>query len=639
MFQPQAAAEDLLTRREGRMLVTRIEDRFGNYVTYSYSGDDVTDIAASDGRHVTLTYQTDPATGASSHRVNTITIQGGAAGTRTWTYSYVKSAANLVYTLTTVVQPDGSSWGYNLDPLNGAWPDSRDSGGTCAAIGVPSNMASTFTATMTHPSGLSGSFTVAPFKRGRANVPQQCMAGPNIPALPNYPGTWAAIPDASYNMAITSRVLSGAGLPSGGLVWSYGYSAPNDSWAPAGAPETCTSAIYTDVTYPADENHPAGHVERSTFSNCYDWTESQLQQEDVYEAGTDTTRRRSTIYGYVNPAAQTAPGADARSAAYAHPWGYAPQERINRAQLQEQIPTVSRVVTLDPGASPTPDMHTWNVTAFDAFARAQDVTRASNFGFSVSERSTFTDNAALWVIGLPAQTINLSRNETVSQTVYDPTTLTPTARYQFGAKVMDYTFNAQGQLATFTDPLLHTTTLSTYTLGIPTVITFPDKTPDHPNGTTETLTVDGFGQITSVTDQLGATTSYAWDAVGRLAQTTYPTGDSVAWAPKVFTYTYSADARGMGGNHWVRTVTQGTYAERIDFDALLRPVMAGKAEAGTGALYVRPGPNTTGPDARCSSRIRSMARRTRQVSLWGPRPPTTRSAERFPGPSRPSNRA
>lgn len=580
VFKPQASGDDFVIRREGRMLVSRVEDRFGNWVTYGYSGDDVVDITASDGRHVTIAYQADPSTGASTHRVATVSVQGGASGTRTWTYGYVKSAQNLVYTLTSVVQPDGSSWGYNLDPLNHAFVDLEGTGGTCATIGTPVNMSQTVTATMSHPSGLSASVTVAPLKRGRSYVFQECRAGTNIPAIPNGPGTWAATPNASYGMAIVQRTLTGAGLPSGGQVWNYSYSPSNESWSSDCTSAACPTTIYTDVAY------PDGHTERSTFSNRYDWTESQLVQEDVFDGNASTARRRSTIYSYVNPAAQGTAGADARSTAYVHPWGYAPQTRINSVQFEEQAPMASRQVILDPAASATPDTFTWSVGAFDAFARARDVTRASSFGFSVSERSTFVDNTALWAIGLPAQSINLTRNEMVTQTDYDAATATPTARYHLGLKVMDYTFNPQGQLASFTDPLAHTTTLSSYVLGIPTSITYPDKTPDHPNGTTQTLVVDGFGQIASITDQAGATTAYGYDAIGRLTQINYPGNDSVAWAPRILSYTYSADARGMGGNHWVRSVTQGTYAERTDFDAMLRPVMTGKAEAGTGALYV-----------------------------------------------------
>ncbi|MET4677168.1 MULTISPECIES: hypothetical protein [unclassified Luteibacter] len=568
-FHVFASAEDFIKRREGRMLVTRIEDRFGNSVSYTYSGDDVTDIAASDGRHVTLTYETDASTGASSHRVSTITEQGGDAGNRTWTYSYVKSATNLVYTLTSVTQPDGSSWGYNLDSFNGAWPDSRGRGGTCAAIAEPGNADTPYTATVTHPSGLMASYTVMPLKRGRSYVPQECMAGPNLPAIPNGVSTWAAIPNASYGMAITQRTLSGTGLPANGLSWTYSYSPANESWSQDCATTACATQVSTDVSY------PDGHLERSTFSNRYDWTESQLLKEDVYDSGASSAIRRSTAYAYVNPT----PAQDARSGAYAHPWGYAPQERINTAQLQEQLPKATQQITMDPAASTTPDVYTWNATAFDAFARPQDVTRSNNFGYSVSDRSTYTDNAGLWVIGLPAQSINLSTGETVSQMLYDSATATPTERDRFGVKVMGYTFSAQGQLASFTDGNGKTTTLGNYTRGIPTSIGYPD-------GTSQAVTVDGLGQIAAIADQAGATTSYGYDAIGRIARIDYPTGDSTAWAPKTYSYVFSPDARGMGGNHWVRTTTQGNLNQRTDFDVLLRPVISTQSDATSGALAV-----------------------------------------------------
>ncbi len=86
------------------MLVSRVEDRFGNWLTYAYSGDLVTDIRASDGRHVAIAYVD------GGPRISSITVDGGAAGSRTWTYTYTKSTANIVYSLTTVTQPDGSAW-------------------------------------------------------------------------------------------------------------------------------------------------------------------------------------------------------------------------------------------------------------------------------------------------------------------------------------------------------------------------------------------------------------------------------------------------------------------------------------------------------------------------------------------------
>ncbi len=561
-FSILAASQDILQRREGRMLVTRIEDRFGNSISYTYasndpaspSADKVTDISASDGRHVTIAYDADGV------RIGSITVQGGAAGTRTWGYSYIAPAADiLVYRLGSVTQPDGSRWTYDLAAFNRAFVDMRNAGGSCDALGTPSNVSATYTSTMTHPSGLTGTFTVKPTKRGRSYVPQSCMAGPNVPIVPTSSDTYASVPNASYSMAVMQRVLSGAGI--GVQTWNYAYSPSNDSWTKnCGA--GCVSSVWTKVLY------PDGHAERSTFSNRFDYTESLLLTQEVFDADADTSPRRKLVqYGYVQPD----PAVDARSANYPIRWGSILSFRMNSAQLEQQVPMASRVTRIDSGA----DTYTWNAFTFDAFARPTDVQRYSSMGYSTRENSIFQDDYAHWVLGLPAQTTNVVTQEQVSRNVYSTDTLTLSERYSFGRKVMGYTFNAQGQLASFTDGNNHTTTLGSYKRGIPQTIGYPD-------GTSQSLVVDDLGQIASITNQAGAKTSYGYDVIGRLASITYPAGMN----PKTFSYSYIGDARGMGGAHWMRLATQGTWSERLDYDAMLRPVMYGTAEAGTGAHYI-----------------------------------------------------
>ncbi len=94
-----------------------------------------------------------------------------------------------------------------------------------------------------------------PKEHGRSYVFRDCMAGVGLQAEPNLPGTWAVTPNASYGMSITRRVLSGAGLPADGLTWTYGYSAPNQSWMQNCA-SGCATTVWTDV------NYPDGHTER-----------------------------------------------------------------------------------------------------------------------------------------------------------------------------------------------------------------------------------------------------------------------------------------------------------------------------------------------------------------------------------------
>ncbi|WP_027484365.1 hypothetical protein [Rhodanobacter sp. OR87] len=80
------------------LLVTRAQDRFGNWVNYSYTGDQLTQITSSDGRTITLTWSG-----------STITSVTSALGT--WSYTYV-TGSNGKPQLSAVTRPDGSQWTY-----------------------------------------------------------------------------------------------------------------------------------------------------------------------------------------------------------------------------------------------------------------------------------------------------------------------------------------------------------------------------------------------------------------------------------------------------------------------------------------------------------------------------------------------
>ena len=141
------------------LLVTRIEDRFGNFVEYDYEdpskptiifGDQpLQAIRSSDGREITLDYmiqpQIIPLAGGSFITIplntpvyndNESLIISAKAHGRTWTYSYDEldheferwererrpniyneEAYPELATLKTVRQPDGRSWTYDLDSM------------------------------------------------------------------------------------------------------------------------------------------------------------------------------------------------------------------------------------------------------------------------------------------------------------------------------------------------------------------------------------------------------------------------------------------------------------------------------------------------------------------------------------------
>jgi YD repeat-containing protein len=531
-MQPMAALDDFLRRRQASMLVTRVEDRFGNFLTYSYDGANLTAITASDGRALNLAYV--PGTS----RISTATLQSSGAP-RTWSYSY---GTDVYHILNKVTLPDSTSWTFDMADFLAS--DMDPAGGTCSTAAQLST--NTWTGSITHPSGLVGSFQVKGVVHGRSYVPRSCNGTGN-----DTPGSTAVIPRVYYQLTLMQKTFSGAGVPA--ETWHYSYSPANESWL-QDCVGGCVSTIWTDVV------NPLGQATRYTFSNRFDATEGQLLSTDFYSGvvGTALLRSEDNDYAVIPPVTETWPW----------PWperyGSVLQSRMNRAQVELSAPQTERTISQDG------DNYTWQAESFNAYAQVTQTKRSNSVTgqTAMQEQTTYLNDLQHWVLGLPLQTDNLTTGETVSRNVYDLTKVTLKERWRFGQKLMSYTFNSAGQLASFTDGNNHTTSLSNYKRGIPQTIGYPDTR-------TQSLTVDDFGQITSITDQAGSTTSYSYDAVGRLKQITYPSGDEQAWYPSVFTYDYvTAAERGLGAGHWRRTASKGNARAVTYFDALLRPVLS-----------------------------------------------------------------
>lgn len=227
------------------------------------------------------------------------------------------------------------------------------------------------------------------------------------------------------------------------------------------------------------------------------------------------------------------------------------------------------------------DTYTWQAEAFNAYAQVTQTRRFNSIAGqgALQEQTSYLNDTAHWVLGLPQQVTNLGTGEVVDQNVYDLGSVTLKERWHFGQKLMSYAYDGQGNLASFTDGNGHTTSLGNYKRGIPQAIGYPD-------GTGQSLTVDDFGQITAITDQAGNTTTYGYDPVGRLAQISYPGGDEQPWLGKGFAYDFVTGAeRGIGGNHWRRTVWKGDWRQVTYFDALLRPVLSDTYSVADGSSH------------------------------------------------------
>ncbi|TBR39411.1 MULTISPECIES: RHS repeat protein [Dyella] len=543
-----------LHRQVDFMLVSRVEDRFGNSVTYSYDANsNLTAVMGSDGRNLALGYDTwqrpgiDPSGNYYSplaHRLRTATLQPDSPQSRTWTYNY--SNDPYLPRLTSVQLPDASAWSFNLGGFRASSLDNlviSPEGGGC--IGVAGQVGGSSIGTITHPSGLVGTFTVTTTLRGRSYTPNTCIQAPS--------GDFTLIPNVYSVAALTKKTFTGAGSPD--RVWQYVYSPANQSRLEDCA-SGCVGVVWTDVIAPDNQ------ATRSTFSNRYDSTDTLLLREDIYAQAVGSTLIQSNINEY----------ASFDFGPWPSRFGVNPQRRLNDDQLETQSPQRKRQIQREG------DTYTWEALAFNQFAQPTHTKRFNSITGqqAVDDYLTYLNETRLWVLGLPLTRVsaNNGTNEAVSESVYDvPDSSHPDGkdtlkeRKRFGQSVVSYSFDSAGQLASFTDGNSHTTTLTNYKRGIPQFVTYPDLTTQH-------IAVDDLGQISSITDQVSNTTGFTYDAVGRLASITYPTEAGHAWFPKIFTYEFVPSERGLTGNHWRRTISKGASRSVTIFDAYLRPVLS-----------------------------------------------------------------
>lgn len=192
--------------------------------------------------------------------------------------------------------------------------------------------------------------------------------------------------------------------------------------------------------------------------------------------------------------------------------------------------------------------------------------------FSRTETITYHDNTSNWVIGqVASRTID---GIVAEQTTYDTTTALPMQFRSFGKLKQALTYNADGTVATVKDGNNNVTTLSSWKRGIPQLITFAD-------GKTKSAVVNDNGWITQVTDENGFAINYGYDAMGRLANINYPTGDTTAWATTTQYFVQAADSEyGIPAGHWRQTVTTGNGVKISYLDALWRPLLVWEYDSG-----------------------------------------------------------
>lgn len=606
----------IMERKRIFMLATKIEDRFGNTVHFTYETAapnkgrliSITardNLGVLDGRAITLAYP----------NASTITAQ---AGGKTWTYGLQSGH------LTSVTQPGGEQWLYSpfgslsayAFPFNGEAEVNLayfDPGAMCTASSLIALGTATFT--VTHPSGAQGTFQFEGKRFSRANVPYYCVIDyfeHNVRTLAGVMrdfGSSGAITgqaliyqtmvqmSMSYNEAVRFLAIDmnpPVEDPSYLDVEGYArilipntydvFSLQTQTLQGSGIETAVTSYSYEEKDFPycgtfdSFTGLPNGQdcEEDACISiSCADglgrWTTITLP------TGEKIRKRHGVVYGVnegllLNEEVRTVSDVLVRSTEYTYQPGNAIAPQVFAADAGGNLvfdPMASRMTPLL-SSKTTQDgvdfsyevSNCGSAYCFDAMARPTKVRKWSSLGHSRLEEFQFQDNLQFWVLGL--QTAHTVAGTITSETVYDHLAR-PTTFKNFGYVDSTLSWNGDGTLAWVKDANENQTTFSAWERGIPKHVLNADTT-------TRTAVVSALGWITQSTDENGFATNYTYDEMGRLASIIYPTGDTTAWNTTTLEFKKTtATELWFPAGTWRQTVRTGNGHKVTYYDALWRP--------------------------------------------------------------------
>ncbi|WP_167284874.1 RHS repeat domain-containing protein [Marilutibacter alkalisoli] len=521
--------------------VTDIEDRFGNHLTFHYEkrSDNwrgwvlrLQEVSASDGRRVTLDYHVDDhgQTGkpGSGRHLKSIT-----SGNRTVSYAY-RSGDSGQPQLHRVTDADGRFWEYNYYPLG-----SEHGLDVIRSVTIPSG------AVISYEYELLASLNSDECKKIIG-----VMSGTRLGPGSNSPGA----PYVEKHPAVLKRSVADGS--SNVLTQDYSTSWNQD------ANESGKHYIVTRVTGPQaqDVYHHVCYDVWKSDTNRVDARQLALVKHETFGGSNYATLLRNV---------ETEWKTSSYSGDYRLTIGYQHILSTDRLWQSKVITRLGSDAFTRVGSSP------------NAYGQLMSITRNSSIGYSRSDRIDYHNSPSEWIIGQVKSVTNVETGKVVSQTDYDWKSL-PWKAYEFTLLKQTFSYSTtDGMLKSITDGLGNVTTLANWKRGIPQKITYAD-------GKTQSAVVNNDGTIASVTDENGYKTCYAYDAMGRLSNITYPSEsssgvcDATTWNATTLDFSVKAGVYGLP-NHWRRLERTGSGYKITRYDALWRPVVEESYDNGNSA--------------------------------------------------------
>lgn len=545
------------------MMVDKVEDRHGNFVSYTYENDKLVNINSSDNRNIAISYI--------GNYISKIT-----SGEKTYSYEY-EDLQGLK--LKKVTLPGGKFWDYYYPKQGEEGSNFWDSfklgehtqvpmGSGCQVTGIGG-----LYIRMRHPDGAIGEFHMRETYHGRTEIDKIPRPNPDF-----WPQDLVGYYDANcFSMfSIQKKVITHLNGESD--KWLYTYSS-NDGAYKNEVKESVKNInldfSFIDVS-PGDIKttkiyHPDGSYGVKYISRKVGWNENKLIAEDLYSLDGRIIKRdeyflekgryigTSNVY-LDSSSSQKILNRKVRSKFY-HEDSTVDNYiyEVNRFNLYDEpeIEIFSDLSENNPKWTKTAFYHNQTINLLNVKVGTLISDDGANWR-DVSKLELYTSGKA---IGLP------SRSWVAGKLISNNT-------YHSDGNLLQTTYVDSGRYEKFEN----------YYRGKARKITIPCATTNGcntANGSTSNtiialLEVNSDGTTKSVTDFNGNKTSYTYNPIGWLTKIDYA---DPRWADKVISYAVvSSLGDGVGGSDVAvgslrQTISQGNYEKRIYHDGLLRPIL------------------------------------------------------------------
>ncbi|MDT3322025.1 sugar-binding protein [Shewanella sp. SP1S2-4] len=540
-----------------QLLVTKVEDRFNNFVIYKYNSDSfkyglISSIEGNDGRILKVTYGND---------IKTVSIKGPTdSESKTWTYrDEGKFWSNLI-----VTSPDGKYWKYNVLSI-----DSIDEENLPIDYGEglpPSNGCFTdepIEMSVTHPDGSIGNFKFESVLQNRVRATTSGI---------HYPECFR-----SYSLTKKS-INTGNEV----LVWKYKYSES----APAKVGELTKNVEDVAEKYKIPEPVPIGINRLTTKTTSVESPSGALTKYYINRDGQSILEGRILATEYYSNNGELK-----RTTINEYQDGYVYGDILertmgNRESMQKDI-LVKKTVTIEDKSESKVEY-----LELDKYNKPQ-VIHSSGFGRELYKAIEYYNDTDNWILS-NIKSIKVGEAPSSAIVVDERTFYPPESKYKslphqlskYGKLFATYSeYHNDGNIKkiNFNDTNRYET-YEDYYRGKARKITIPCAITNGCNAingsTSNTLValleVNSDGTTKSVTDFNGNKTSYTYNPIGWLTKIDYA---DPKWADKVISYAVvSSLGDGVGGSDVAvgslrQTISQGNYEKRVYHDGFLRPIL------------------------------------------------------------------